>query len=223
MTAQHNNSNTMLRLSRRLATILTLCVTTLVAHADDCRPVADRAAFERRYRERMSEVKTLEADFVQEKEITLLTHKLVTEGQMKYGGDRRLKIEYFAPNPFVFSMLGDRTTIKDGAVRRTVSGKNRGAALQIASLTAASVNGTIFDTDDFAVAVSENTDSYLVALTPKSKALKEYYSEIRIRLSKATFYTEELHLIEVSGDRTVMRFKNIRTNNELPDKAFLVD
>ncbi|MDR2466387.1 MAG: outer membrane lipoprotein carrier protein LolA [Prevotellaceae bacterium] len=212
-----------LRLSLPMLTLILTLAANFAARADDYRPVADRAAFEQLYRQKMSEVKTLEADFVQEKEITLLTRKLVTEGQMKYGGDKRLRIEYFEPNPFVFSMLGNRTTIKDGGARRTVSGKGRGAALQIARLTAASVNGTIFDMDDFAVAVSENADSYLVALAPKSKTLKEYYSEILIRLSKAAFRTEELRLIEVSGDKTIMRFKNIRTNNELPDKAFLVD
>ena len=212
-----------LRSVTRFAAALTVCLSSLVARADDYRPVADRAAFERLYGERMGTVKTLEADFVQEKEITLLTHKLVTEGRMKYGGNKRLKIEYFGTNPFVFAMLGDKTTIKDGTGRRTVSGKNKGAAVQIARLTVASVNGTIFDSDDFTVTVAENADSYLVALVPTSKSLKEYYSEIRIRLSKTTLLTEELRLVEVSGDGTTMRFKNIRTNNELPDKAFLVD
>jgi outer membrane lipoprotein-sorting protein len=186
--------------------------------------VKDGEMFMRQYRNVSEKIQTLEADFTQEKEITLLTNKLYSTGRMIFRNDNRLKIEYFKPNAFIFAMHGREITIKDGErAASSISAKNSSLFGQISQITMHAINGKIFDPKDFSSKILENENSYLIVLFPKSKELKQYYTELNLCIGKKTFLTERMVMKEVSGDETVMNFKNIRTNNAISDEAFTVD
>jgi outer membrane lipoprotein-sorting protein len=192
--------------------------------AEEFKAVENENVFRQRYKTVSEGIKTLEADFVQEKEITLLTNKLSSTGQMLFRNDNCLKIEYFKPNAFIFAMRNGKITIKDG--ERAASSmivKNNRLFEQISQITIYAINGKIFDSKDFGSTILENESSYLIVLVPKSKELKKYYKKFDLYINKVTFIIEKTIMKETSGDETVMYFENIRTNNTITDEAFLVD
>ncbi|MDR3247100.1 MAG: outer membrane lipoprotein carrier protein LolA [Prevotellaceae bacterium] len=194
------------------------------ASAGDFSPVKDEKLFMQHYKSASGEIKTLEADFTQEKEIVLLTNKLISHGRMIFRNDNRLKIEYLKPNIFIFSMQSGKVTIKDGdRAASSISTKNNKLFEQISQITLHAINGKIFDSKDFNSTVLEDETSYLIVLIPKSKELKQYYKELDLYIGKKTFLIEKMAMKEVSGDESVMNFKNIKINNEIPDEAFIVD
>jgi outer membrane lipoprotein-sorting protein len=194
------------------------------ASAGDFSAVKDEKLFMQQYKNTSEKIKTLEADFTQEKEIVLLTNKLISQGRMIFRNDNRLKIEYLKPNVFIFSMHDGKVTLKDGEqAASSISTKNNKLFEQISQITLYAINGKIFDSKDFNSTVLENEISYLIVLIPKSKELKQYYKKLDLYISKESFLIEKMAMKETSGDETVMDFKNIKINNEIPDEAFFVD
>jgi outer membrane lipoprotein-sorting protein len=203
--------------------LLFLCLNYCVS-AEKFTAVDDEKVFMQQYKSVSDRIKTLEADFIQEKEIVLLTNKLLSTGRMIFRNDNRLKIEYFKPNAFIFSMYDGKITIKDGErAASSMTVKNNRLFEQISQITMYAINGKIFDSKNFIPTVMENKNSYLIILIPKSKELKKYYTQLDLHISKETFMIEKTVMKETSGDETVMIFKNIRTNNAISDEAFTVD
>jgi len=206
-----------------LVLLIYLCLAYYVS-AGEYSAVKDEKLFLQQYKSISGEIKTLEADFVQEKEIVLLTNKLNSRGRMLFRSDNRLKIEYLQPNIFVFSMYDGKVTVKDGERAATsISTKNNKLFAQISQITMRAINGKIFDTKDFDTNILENERLYLIVLVPRSKELKQYYKEMNLYINKETFLIEKMAMKETSGDETVMNFNNIRTNNAISDEAFFVD
>ncbi|MDR1129841.1 MAG: outer membrane lipoprotein carrier protein LolA [Prevotellaceae bacterium] len=194
------------------------------ASAQEYAGVKDVETFMRQYKSVSQEIKTLEADFTQEKEIALLTNKLHSSGRMIFRNDNRLKIEYFKPNAFIFAMQGEKITIKDGErAASSISTKSSRLFEQISQITMHAINGRIFDSKGFSSNILEDGDSYLIVLVPKSGGIREYYRELNLHIAKKTFLMEKMTMKETSGDKTVMNFKNIRTNNAVSDEVFVVD
>jgi outer membrane lipoprotein-sorting protein len=210
-------------MKRPVILIIFLCLNYCIS-AQKYTPVKDKEMFTRQYKSVSQEIKTFEADFTQEKEISLLTNKLYSKGRMIFRHDNRLKIEYFKPNAFIFALHDGKITIKDGErATSSISANNNKLFEQISQITMHAINGKIFDSKDFSSDILENENLYLLILVPKSKEIKQYYRNLELYLNKKTFLMEKMIMKETSGDETVMYFNNIRTNNTVSHEVFVVN
>lgn len=73
---------------------------------------------------------------------------------------------------------------------------------------------------DFQARVFENTGSFLIEFQPTVKNLKELYKNINIVVDKKDFTATVVEMIEVSGDKTIIRFQNKVLNAPIPDSVF---
>ena len=64
----------------------------------------------------------------------------------------------------------------------------------------------------------EDDKQYIVSITPRNKAVKDYVSAIEIRLSKADMSVDQLRMYENEADYTDYRFTNKRFN-QLKDES----
>jgi outer membrane lipoprotein-sorting protein len=203
---------------------LTFLLIGYTSSAEKYSPVKDENAFMRQYGKISGEIKSLEADFVQEKEIVLLTKKLTSQGRLIFGNNNSLKIEYLLPNIFIFSMRDNKVTVKDGErTTSSISVKSNKLFEQISQITMYAINGKIFDSKNFNSVIMENKNSYMIILVPKSKELKQYYKELDVVIGKETMLIEKLIMQETSGDKTTMVFNNIEINNPIADEVFTVN
>ena len=84
------------------------------------------------------------------------------------------------------------------------------------------MEGKILSNGDFTSKVFENEKSYLIELSPKSKALGGIYQNINIFVDRKDFTVSVMELLERNGDKTVMKFIQKELNADLSEALFSV-
>ena len=75
---------------------------------------------------------------------------------------------------------------------------------------------------NFSSVVYENDKQYLLELTPKIKAFKDFFKRINIFIEKKDYSVNKFDMIEPSGDNTVITFLNKQFNTNVTDADFMV-
>ena len=84
------------------------------------------------------------------------------------------------------------------------------------------IQGAVLNNPDYRTNVFENTQGFLIELSPSAKALKEFFKNINIFVARKDYTVTRLELHEQSGDKTVITYQNKELNTNLPDALFTV-
>ena len=192
-------------------------------NAQNYTPVKDVAGFKKLYASKSAAINTLRSDFIQEKSISMLNDKLVSNGSFIFKKNNKLRMEYVKPYPYLFVMNEDQIIIKNDQKKSNVSVNSNKLFKMISQITIDCVTGNILNSKDFNVKVSENARVYFLVLKPNQKMLKSLFSEIDLIISKSDFTVDKLDLKETSGDRTTLIFNNKKINTPVSDEVFAVN
>ena len=77
--------------------------------------------------------------------------------------------------------------------------------------------------NDYELNYQEDNQQYLIKITPKSKNVKEYVSNIEIWLSKTDMSVDQLRMYENETDYTDYKFSNKRYNQLNDASRFAID
>lgn len=165
---------------------------------------------------------SIKSSFVQEKTLTLLTEKIVSSGEFWFKRSNKVRIEYKTPYTYLLIINGDQMITKDNQKESHVNTSSNKLFKQINHIIIDCVQGTILNSKDFTVKVSENQNSFLVQLTPQTKTIKEFFQTISLTLDKSDYSVSELELLEQGGDTTRMRFMKKELNTKIDDTVFTV-
>lgn len=175
--------------------------------------------------ERQGSLKTLSADFVQEKSLALLAKPDVSKGHLYYEAPAKILWEYREPDQTIL-LIDEKNLIAyypdlkkadkvDIADKRQRYEKYFGVGLtQDASMQ------EYFDID--LAKESGIAGTRLLILTPKSQRIEKYISEIRLWVDEATFLPRKLEYREESGDSTSYTLDSSAVNQPLPEGKFAV-
>jgi outer membrane lipoprotein-sorting protein len=163
---------------------------------------------------------TIQADFSQEKSLSLLSEKIVSKGKFWYKSGKNLRMEYVQPFSYLIIFHDDKIFIKDGKSENKFSANSNKTFQQINRVLIDCMSGNIFENPDFETRVFENANSNLVELKPTTKNLKELYKNINIVIAKKDNTVNSIEMYEISGDNTIIRFQNKIINATLPDTLF---
>ncbi len=181
----------------------------------------DPASFIRSFNEASSRITTIESNFTQEKNLSLLTEKVISKGKFYFKKENLLRWEYTAPYAYLIIFRDSRVLIRDNEKESTIDTRENKVFSEINSIILGSVKGTLFsDAKRFSPAFFESPSQYLVRLTPLSPQLKEYLSEIRIFFDRKDMTVTMLEMQELSGDYTRISFENKKINATIPDEKF---
>lgn len=192
-------------------------------NAQNYTPVKDVAGFNKLYASESAAINTLRSDFIQEKSISMLNNKLVSNGSFIFKKNNKLRMEYVKPYPYLFVMNEDQIIIKNDQKKSNVSVNSNKLFKMISQITIDCVTGNILNSKDFNVKVSENDRVYFLVLKPNQKMLKSLFSEIVLIISKSDFTVDKLDLKETSGDSTTLIFNNKKINTPVSDEVFAVN
>jgi len=204
-------------------TLLTV-VAALLSNAQPAgyAPVKDVAKFTEQCSAVAQKTLTIKSDFTQEKNLAMLSEKIVSKGQFWFKKDNRLRMEYTTPYKYLMILNGGNMYIKDDKKESTVSLKSNKVFQQINKIILDCVQGNIFNNTEFTATGFENNASYRVALVPVAKALKDFFKSINITMDKKDFSVTAIEMIENSGDNTILHFNNKELNTTVPDALFTV-
>ena len=209
---------------RKIFFLLFMCiaVTAVYAQHTGYRPVADMAAFKIQFTAAAKQTQSVKADFVQEKNLSLLSEKISSKGRFWFKKDNLVRMEYNQPFQYLVVINKNNVLVKDGQKENKISTKSNKLFQQINRMMVDCVQGTALSNPDFTVAAFENAGAWLVELTPVVKGMKDYFKNINIVLSKKDYSVNRLEMYEQSGDNTIISFTNKELNASIADTLFAI-
>jgi outer membrane lipoprotein-sorting protein len=184
---------------------------TLLAHTDDFRAAFAAAS---------QKTQSLKSDFVQEKNLSVLSEKIVSHGKFYFRRENNVRMEYTTPFQYLMILAGAHIYIRDGQKENSVSTKSNKLFGQINQLVIDCVRGTAMNNTDFSVRVFEGAQTYLIELTPLAANMQTLFKTISVTVDKKDYTASRIHMLEPSGDYTIITFSNKEINTPLPDALF---
>lgn len=149
-------------------------------------------------------VKSLQADFMQVKEMAIVKEKMVSSGKM-YFQDGSLRWEYLKPSKSVF--VTDKDQMKSNRMFRSMAG-----------LMAGSLTGINLNDPSFKVTMYSPGKGYVAELVPLKREMKQMFTKIRLFFG-ADNRVRQVELEESQG-RTVITLSNVKYNVSLDPGLF---
>lgn len=167
------------------------------------------------------DMKTMQGDFIQVKELSFMDEKVMSEGKMYYKKTDKIRWEYTKPYKYVFSMDGRQVRMTSGdKTSRVPVGSSRMFG-EISKVMVGGVSGSgLVDSPDFDARFMVGKDDYKVILTPKKKEVKDLFSSVQLYVGKADSRVRSVELTEKSGDKTTITLKNVQVNTTVSDDIF---
>lgn len=209
---------------RKLLILLIIAVSTPSVKAQHAgyTSLTNLADFKQQFSTAAEKTITIKSDFIQEKNLSMLSEKITSKGKFSFKKDNRVRMEYEQPFDYLMIINQDKVYIKDGQKENTINTKSNKLFQQINKIMLDCVQGTALSNPDFATKIFENKGSYFVELSPVSKNLKDYFKTIDIVIDKKDYTVASIDMIENSGDNTFIRFVNREVNTNIPDALFFI-
>ena len=182
--------------------------------------LTDLRVFNQQFSAASEKIHSVKSDFVQEKNLSMLSEKIVSKGKFWFKKDKLVRMEYEQPFPYLVIINNNKLFIKDGQKENKISAGSNKLLKQINELIIDCLQGTTLHNPDFRVKVFENNQDYLVELTPVGTQLKDLLKHIDIKIDKKDYSAAAIEMYELSGDSTLIHFYNREINISIPDALF---
>jgi outer membrane lipoprotein-sorting protein len=176
--------------------------------------------FQKAFAQATAATESIQADFNQEKALSMLSEKINSTGKFWYRKKDKIRMEYVRPYSYLMILNAGKIFIREGQKENTVSSNSNKIFQQVNRILIDCVAGSMLDNRDFQPAVFESPRSFLVELKPLAKNLRELYKNINIAIDKKDYTVNSIEMFELSGDKTVIRFQNKIINAQIPDSVF---
>ena len=183
----------------------------------------NQSAFRQEFSNASAKTQSIKSDFVQEKNLSMLSEKIVSKGKFWFKKENLVRMEYQQPFQYLMIINKSNVYVKDGQKENKISTASSKLFAQINNIVIDCVKGTILQSADFSVRLFENEKTFLVELTPEKKALKDYFKNINIVVLRAGYSVSAIELREASGDYTRINFVNKELNVNIPDVLFAIN
>jgi outer membrane lipoprotein-sorting protein len=185
-------------------------------------PVADPAKFKTDFSAATQKIVSIKSDFVQEKNLAMLSEKIISKGKFWFKKENQVRMEYSQPYPYLMILNKDKVFIKDGQKENKISTRSNKLFQQINKIMIDCMQGTALNNPDFKTKLFENKTNSLIELTPVTKGLKELFRSIVVLVDRKDFSVARIEMLELSDDNTLIRFTNKELNAAVPDSLFTI-
>jgi outer membrane lipoprotein-sorting protein len=177
--------------------------------------LTDIAKFKNEFSTATQKTLTIKSNFVQEKNLSMLTEKIVSKGKFWFKKDNLVRMEYNQPFQYLMILNKDKVFVKDGQKENKVSARSNKLFQQVNKIMIDCMQGTTLSNPDFKTRVFESKSAYLVELVPIVKGLKDIFKNINVMVDKKDYSVNTIEMQEVSGDNTIIHFVNKELNANL--------
>ncbi len=169
-------------------------------------------------------IKTLQCEFTQTKELSLLRDQMVSHGVMYYqqeGG--KLHWEYTSPYRYTFILNGDRVVMRSPDQTHVVNTSDNRMFQEIARNMMNSLTGRCLTaTTDFRTRIRVENGTWIAEMTPIRREISSFFSQLRLHFDPKRQLVIRVEMIEKNNDKTIIDLKNIRTDAPLDETLFSV-
>jgi outer membrane lipoprotein-sorting protein len=176
--------------------------------------------FQQQLSQATQKISTLTSNIIQEKNLSVISEKIITKGHFIFKKEKNLRWEYTQPFSYLIIFKDDKIFIKDEDKANQFDMRSNKLFREINDIMIGCIRGTILDENKkFSGAYFENNTLFLVKLHPLDN-LKEFLKEIWIFFDKTDYTISKLEMYEYSGDFTKIVFIDKKLNTPVPDEKF---
>ena len=194
------------------------------AHAQPAgyKAMEDNTAFKQQFSAAAKKLNTIQSDFVQEKNLAMLSEKITSGGKFWFKKENLVRMEYTTPFRYLMIINKNNVYIKDDQKENKISARSSKMFQQINRIIVDCVQGTALDNNDFTVKTYEGKDGYMIYLSPVAKAMKDLFNNINLVVDKKDYSILRMEMVEAGGDNTIIRFTNKQLNIPVSDALFAI-
>lgn len=165
-------------------------------------------------------IRTLKADFSQNKHLKFLKAPLISKGRLYYRAPDLLRWEYISPIKSVLLKDGDKSRVYqflEGAWRA-----GNGQAVEVRNMVFAEINNWLkgrFTGGSFLSPSYSSGPPIRITLTPGAE-LRSFLESIELTFSDKPGVIKSVNLMESGGAQTRIEFTAVQINSGLPAKIF---
>ncbi len=184
--------------------------------------VKDTTALKLRIESMSKATNSIESDFIQEKNLSMLSEKIISKGHFAFKKDNLLRWEYDSPTKYLIVINKDKVMIKDEKKTGKYDMKSNKVFKEINDIMVSCVQGTIFKSTKFKTVYFENDKFYKLELLPQTKNMKDTFKKINLYFDKTVTSVAKMEMIEANDDLTSLDFSNKKLNAPLNESIFTV-
>lgn len=208
----------------RYVLFLAAFLTYSTSFAQSFKTMKDSKDFQSKLHAIAAKTTSLQSDFVQIKHLDVLSEDIESNGILIYKADNKLRWEYTTPLEYLIILKDGKVSIKDEGKVSSYDLSGNKTFQKINEMMIGSIQGDLLVNEaDYDYEFKENNTTYLVVMYPKEKKVQEFMKSINIYFSKKDYSVEQVKMLEQSGDYTLMKFKNKKTNANISDKVFNIN
>jgi len=194
-----------------------LVLVTLAGGLAQASPLDDAIARIERAR---SGLRTLRADFVQKKVVSLFAEEVRSTGRLVVRRPDRLRWEVTAPDASLFVIAGRSVRYRLPGARGNVDVRTAGALGAVLRDLVSFLAGPFADVRArYRLELASQAPLELQA-TPTDREIARSVQSVRLRFSRDARVLDGVTLTEPGGDHAEIRFSAVRINPEVPDSTF---
>jgi len=184
--------------------------------------LTNSTAFKEQFTAASQKTNTIQSDFVQEKNLSMISEKIVSKGKFWFKKENSVRMEY--NHPFIYLMIlnNGKVYIKDAQKENTVAAGSNKLFRQINNIMIDCMKGSALDNPDFTARIFEGRQTFLIELSPAAKSLKDLFQHINIIVDKKDYTVAMIEMYEPGGDNTIIHFINKQLNATIPDALFTI-
>ncbi len=206
----------------RLIIALTLFSLRITAQNIGFTAVKDIAQFKSQFAAASQKVESIESNFAQVKNLSLLKDKINSKGKFFYKKGNKVRIEYSSPYYYLMVLNQNAMTIKDDQKTSTYNTKSNKIMQSINNIMLDCMRGTIYNNKDFVVEAFESSREFFLKMKPVTPTMKKIFTTIEVFLDKKDFHVLRLNMIENNGDNSLMTFTQPIMNKNISDALFSI-
>lgn len=184
--------------------------------------LSNTEGFRQQFAAAAEKTESIKSDFIQEKNLSVLSQKIVSRGKFWFKRGNKVRMEYTTPFTYLMILADNHIYIRDGQHENDLSSKSNKLLGQINRLIVDCVKGTVLSNPDFHVRIFDGAQTYLLELSPVSPGLKDLFQNVRVVLDKKDFSASAIDMQEPSGDYTNITFVHRELNTPIPDALFTI-
>ena len=194
----------------------------LIGASQNFKPVKDTLALRTKIESMSKATTSIESDFIQEKNLSVLSEKIISKGHFVFKKDNLLRWEYMSPTKYLIVINKEKIMIKDEKKTTKYDMNSNKVFKEINDIMLSCVQGTIFKSSKFKTAYYENEKFYKLELLPQVKNMKETFKKINLYFDKSVTSVAKMEMIETNEDLTSIDFSNKKLNAPIADNIFTV-
>ena len=184
-------------------------------------PMKDIAGFKEKLVTMTGKVNTLESDFVQEKNLSILSNKIVSKGNFCFQKENNIRWEYHQPYKYLIIISKGQMYIKEEKNEKRYDIQSNKIFEEMNKFISGCIQGDILKNEkEYNASYFEDPGSYIVGLVPKAASMREMLQEVRIWFNRNDFTVTRIIMTEPGGDYTAIDFMNKKLNVEIPAEKF---